>query len=79
MEDDELNPDDEHIFEYDPELWDMTTTTNTIGKQTWYRIDPSKIETVQDIAMLLHAINIKFIDDHPDFPKIAHLLKKEDI
>lgn len=45
---------------------------------TWYRIDPSKIKTVKDIALLLDAINIKFQTSHPEFDLISHLLKKEE-
>lgn len=59
----------------DPELWDMNVVDPDVP--VWYRIDPSKIKTVKDIALLLDAINIKFIKTHEDFDKISHLLKEE--
>jgi len=71
-DDDATDPQEEGFLSYDPELWDMTAK-----KEGWWRIDPSKIKTVQDIVMILHAINIKFVNTHPDFDKISHLLKEE--
>ena len=54
-------------------LWDLKSQDGNI----WYRIDPSKINTVNDIALLLDAINIKFQKTHSEFHLISHLLKKE--
>ena len=74
-DDDIIDPQDDSEMSFDPELWDIAATTHS---GSWYRIDPTKIKTVEDIALLLDAINIKFIETHYDFEKIAHLLKKED-
>ena len=56
---------------------DTTGITWEETKPEWYRIDPSKVKTFNDVVRLLDAINIKFIDTHEDFDKISDLLSVE--
>ena len=58
--------------------FDLSEVTWSHLEPSWYRIDPEKVKTVQDIAKLLDAINIKFLDTHSEFDKISHLLSPED-
>jgi len=73
--DDIIDPQNDSEMSYDTELWDMNIVDP--DAPVWYRIDASKIKTVQDIVVLLDAINIKFLKTHTDFDKISHLLKEE--
>ena len=41
----------------------------------YYSIDWSRAKTVEDLAMLLSALDIKIADTHVDFERIKHLLK----
>ena len=56
---------------------DTTGLTLEASGAEWYRIDPSKVKTFDDVIRLLDAINIKFIDTHEDFDKISDLLTRE--
>jgi hypothetical protein len=44
----------------------------------WYTIDATKIKTVEDIATILEAMDIKLLENHEATSKIQHLLKPID-
>jgi len=56
-----------HLPDGSKEQWD---------KNKMYQIDGTKIKTLNDVAVLIDAIQISFGTDHQSFENIKHLLKK---
>jgi hypothetical protein len=44
--------------------------------ETFHEIDYDKVNTVQDIKLILNALGIKFTSNHPKFDTIELFLKK---
>ena len=43
---------------------------------TYHEIDYDRVNTVEDIKLILNALGIKFIGNHPKFNTIEPFLKK---
>jgi hypothetical protein len=48
----------------------------TFIAETYHEIDYDKVNTVEDIKLILNTLGVKFISNHPKFETIAPLLKK---
>ena len=44
--------------------------------ETYHEIDYDKVNTVEDIKLILNALGVKFTSNHPKFNTIEPLLKK---
>ena len=44
--------------------------------ETYYEIDYDKVNTVEDIKLILNALGIKFTSNHPKFNTIEPFFKK---
>jgi len=44
--------------------------------ETYHEIDYDKVNSVEDIKLILNALGIKFTSNHPKFDTIEPLLKK---
>jgi hypothetical protein len=44
--------------------------------ETYHEIDYDKVNSVEDIKLILNALGIKFMSNHPKFVTIKPLLKK---
>ena len=44
--------------------------------ETYHEIDYDKVNTIEDIKLILNALGVKFISNHPKFNTIEPLLKK---
>ena len=44
--------------------------------ETYHEIDYDKVNTVEDIKLILNALGVKFTSNHPKFVTIKPLLKK---
>jgi hypothetical protein len=44
--------------------------------ETYHEIDYDKVNSVEDIKLILNALGIKFTSNHPKFNTIEPLLKK---
>ena len=44
--------------------------------ETYHEIDYDKVNSVEDIKLILNALGIKFTSNHPKFDTIKPLLKK---
>jgi len=44
--------------------------------ETYHEIDYDKVNSVEDIKLILNALGIKFTSNHPKFDTLEPLLKK---
>ncbi|RLA20434.1 MAG: hypothetical protein DRQ62_10545 [Gammaproteobacteria bacterium] len=59
------------------ETINTTPSESMIREEHWYKLDTSKIKTVDDIVNILDAIDIKFVKGHRLFNKIEKYLKAD--
>jgi hypothetical protein len=44
----------------------------------WYSINWDKVETLEDVKLIIQAVGIKIADDHKDFQNLKYFLGEED-
>ena len=44
--------------------------------ETYHEIDYDKVNSVEDIKLILNALGVKFISNHPKFDTLEPFLKK---
>lgn len=45
----------------------------------WYNINWDKVETLEDLKLIIKAVSIKIADDHKDIANLARFLGDEDL
>lgn len=64
-------------FKMDNEFWVDVPTINFKTKKV-FDIDADKIETLEDVKVILGAMKLRISEDFEDIDKIRHLLKESE-
>ena len=66
----------EYSVDPSPESWEHLTDPVIFTDPIRYKIDPTKITTIEDIAKIIDLMGITMTDQIPQFDEVKHMLTK---